>query len=144
MTSIIQLTSVQIQTFQNICEKICAEPKIRFCGVINVMGKLVAGGFKYGIKPLDTEEERKMWYMQSALEMSMKREFGNNLGNIHYIVTFRDNVNLINMPIQDHVILLSIERNADIKQTVDYSKSLFENNKYSISDDRIFTLESIT
>ena len=79
--------SNQIQTFQNICDKVCAEPKIRFCGVINEMGRLISGGFRNDIKPLDNEEERKMWYMQSALEMSMKKEFGNNLGNIDHIVT---------------------------------------------------------
>ncbi len=109
-------TSNQIHTFQNICEKICVKPKIRFCGIINGMGSLVAGGFRDEIKPLDNEEERKMWYMQSALEMSMKKEFGNNLGDIDHIVTYRDNVTLINMPIQDHVVLLSTEKNADVKE----------------------------
>ena len=130
------LTSSQIKIFQNVCEKICSEPKIRFCGVINSIGKLVAGGFKDDIKPLDTEEERKMWYMQSALEMSMKKEFSSNLGNIHYVVTYRDNVTLINIPMQNYVVLLSAERNANIKQIVYYSKNLFENN-YSILKDKI-------
>ena len=140
--TIAPLTSDQIQTFQNICEKICTESKIKFCGVINEMGKLVVGGFKDDIKPLDNEEERKMWYMQSALEMSMKKEFRNNLGNIHYIITFRDNVTLINMPIQNYVVLMSTERNTNIKQIVDYSKNLFENNKDILLEDKTLTLES--
>jgi len=121
-------TSDQIRTFQNICDKVCAEPKIRFCGVINGMGRLVAGGFKDDIKPLHNEEERKMWYMQSALEMSMKKEFGNNLGNIDHIVTYRGNVTLVNIPICDHVVLLSTERNADVIQIVEYTKELFDFN----------------
>ena len=121
-------TISQIPTFQNICEKVCAEPKIRFCGVINGMGRLVAGGFRDEIKPLDNEEERKMWYMQSALEMSMKKEFGNNLGTIDHIVTYRGNVTLVNMPIHDHVVLLSTERNANVRQIVEYTKELFDFN----------------
>jgi len=103
--------------FQSICDKVCSESKIRFCVVINRMGKLISGGFRDKIKPLDNEEERRIWYMQSALEMSMKKEFGNNLGDINHIVTYRGNVTLINIPIQDYVILLSIEKNGDVKET---------------------------
>ena len=97
------------------------------------MGKLIAGGFRDGIKPLDNEEERKMWYMQSALEMSMKKESGSNLGGINYIVTFRDNVTLISLPImQNYLMLVSAERNADAKQVVKYAKDLFDFNKDAI------------
>lgn len=113
--------------------------------MINEMGKLIAGGFKDGVKPLDNEEERKMWYMQSALEMSMKKEFGNNLGDINYIVTYRDNVTLINMPIQGHVVLLSTEGNADIRQIVDHSRRLFDfNNNDTTQENRdLLTAKSI-
>ncbi len=128
MTNTSLTTPSQIQTFQNGCDKACAERKIRFCGVINGMGKLIAGGFRDGIKPLDNEEERKMWYMQSALEISMKKEFGDNLGDIDHIVTYRDNVTLINMPILEYVVLLSTERNVDVRQIVKYTKELFDIN----------------
>jgi hypothetical protein len=138
--TVMPLTHNQIQVFQNICEKICSESQIKFCGAINVIGKLVAGGFKNSIKPLDNEEERKMWYMQSALEMSMKKEFSSNLGDINYIVAYRDNVTLINIPIQNHVILLSTEKNVDVKQIVDYSKNLFEHNKAILVEDKNITL----
>jgi len=134
----------QIQIFQNICDKVCAEPKIRFCGIINGMGRLVSGGFRDGIKPLDNEEERKMWYMQSALEMSMKKEFGNNLGDIDHVVTYRGNVTLINIPIRDHVVLLSTERNANVIQIVEYTKELFDFNNNTMPEERdLLVSESI-
>ncbi|MGI9567674.1 MAG: DUF6659 family protein [Nitrosopumilus sp.] len=144
-TSTTSNISSQILMFQNICDKVCAEPKIRFCGVINGMGRLVAGGFRDGIKPLDNEEERKMWYMQSALEMSMKKEFGNNLGNIDHIVTYRGNVTLVNIPIRNHVVLLSTERNADIIQIVEYTKELIDfNNNTTIPEEKdLLVSESI-
>lgn len=124
----ISLTNCQDQVFQNICEKACLEYRIRFCGVINKMGKLVAGGFKDGIKPLNNEEERQMLYMQSSLEISMKKEFNSNLGDVNYTVTFRDNVVLINMPLQNHIILIATEKNANIKQIIEYTKKLFDFN----------------
>lgn len=128
-TTTMPLMSSQISVYQNICNKVCSEPKIRFCGIINLMGKLLAGGFQDGIKPLNNEEDRQMWYMQSALEMSMKKEFGSNLGDVNYVVSYRDNVTLINIPIQNHVVLISTERNANITEIVDYAKELFDFNK---------------
>lgn len=144
MTNTLTSNISQIQIFQNICDKVCAEPKIRFCGIINGMGRLASGGFRDGIKLLDNEEERKMWYMQSALEMSMKKEFGNNLGDIDHVVTYRGNVTLINIPIRDHVVLLSTERNANVIQIIEYTKELFDFNDNIVPEERdLLVSESI-
>ena len=120
----------QIEILEKICNKISGEPKIRFCGVINSMGKIVAGGFKNNIKPLDNDDQRQMLYMQSRLEISMKGEFDENLGGVNYIVTYRDNVVLINMPLPgcNHLALISAERNASIEQIVKNVINLFEDN----------------
>ena len=80
------------EVLENLCNKLCNEPKIRFCGVINPLGRLVIGGFRDGIKPLDNEDQRQMLYMQSYLEMSMKGEFDDTLGNVNFITTYRDNL----------------------------------------------------
>ena len=130
LNSITSLTSEQIQVLKNSCNKLSSEPKIRFCGVINSMGKIVAGGFKDDIKPLDSEDQRRMLYMQSTLELSMKGEFDENLGVVNYITTYRDNVVLINMPMKryNHLVLMSAERNANVEQIVKNTISLFESN----------------
>ena len=139
------LTFNQIHIFQNVCKKICSKSQIKFCGIVNGMGSLLVGRFKNGIKPLDNEEEMTMWYMQSALEISMKKEFGNNLGEIDYTVTYHDNTTLINIPIQNYLMLIFTERNADIKQIVNYSKNLFDFNcNNTISEDKIVMVENNT
>ncbi len=124
------LTFEQTQILENLCNKLSNEPKIRFCGVINSMGKIVAGGFKDDIKPLDSEDQRRMLYMQSSLELSMKGEFDENLGCVNYITTYRDNVVLINIPMKryNHLVLISAERNANTEQIVKNTISLFESN----------------
>lgn len=137
MNSTTSLTSEQVQVLENLCNKLSNEPKIRFCGVINSMGKIVAGGFKDDIKPLDNEDQRRMLYMQSSLELSMKQDFDENLGCVNYITTYRDNVVLINIPMRNHLILMSAERNADTEQIVKNTTSLFEkNNVFGDDDDR--------
>ena len=92
------------------------------------MGKIVAGGFKDDIKPLDSEDQRRMLYMQSSLELSMKEEFDENLGCVNYITTYRDNVVLINIPMRNHLVLMSAERNINTEQIVKNTISLFESN----------------
>lgn len=112
---------------ENLCHKLCNEPKVRFCGVINPLGRLVTGDFRGGIKPLDNEEQRQMLYIQSYLEMSMKGEFDDTLGNVNYITTYRDNVAIITMPLkQKYLLLMSVERNAQIRQIVQIATGLFE------------------
>ncbi len=117
------------EALENLCNKLCKEPKIRFCGVVNPLGRLVIGGFRDGIKPLDNEDQRQMLYIQSYLEMSMKGEFDNTLGNVNFITTYRDNVALISIPMpQNYLLLMSVERNAQIEQIVKKTISLFEGN----------------
>ncbi len=112
-----------------LCNRLCNEPKIRFCGIINSFGRLVTGGFRNGIKPLDNEDQRRMLYIQATLELFMKREFDDTLGSVNFITTYRDNVALITIPMpQDHLLIISVERNAQIEQIVKKTISLFESN----------------
>jgi hypothetical protein len=112
-----------------LCHRLCNKPKVRFCGVINPLGRLVTGSFRDGIKPLDNEDQRQMMYIQSYLEMSMKREFDDTLGNVNFITTYRDNIVLITIPMrQNYLLLMSVERNAEIEQIVKNTINIFEIN----------------
>lgn len=109
------------------CEKICNQSKVRFCGVVNSMGRLVAGGLKEGIAPLENEDQRQMLYIQSYLEMSMKRDFDDTLGKVDYMITYRENLALIYIPLKEnYLLLLSTEKNAEIKQIIQVAISLFD------------------
>lgn len=112
-----------------LCHRLCDEPKIRFCGVINSLGRIVTGGFKNGIEPLDNEDLRKMLYIQSTLELSMKGEFDEILGSVNFISTYRDNIAIITIPMpQNYLLLMSVERNAEIEQIVKKTTNIFEIN----------------
>ncbi len=110
------------------CNNVCKKKKIRFCGIINSMGRIVAGSFRDDIQPLDNEQERQMLYMQSRLELSMKSEFNKSLGFVNYIITYRDNVVIINIPSDDqrYHILISAERISNIQEIINYIADLFK------------------
>ncbi|HUU48211.1 MAG TPA: hypothetical protein VMW55_05445 [Nitrosopumilaceae archaeon] len=115
--------------FEILCQRLCKEPKIRFCGIVNSLGRIITGDFKEGVQPIDNEGLRRMLYIQSTLELSMKGEFDDYLGSINHITTYRDNVAIIIIPmLQKCHLLMSVERNADIGEIVKKVTSIFDCN----------------
>lgn len=118
----------QTNLLDSFCENVCKKEKIRFCGIVNSLGRLVAGNFKNNIQPLDNDQQRQMLYIQSRLELSMKGEFNNSLGFVNYIVTYRDNVVIINIPSdsQQYHILISAERIANVQKIISDVADMFK------------------
>jgi hypothetical protein len=59
----------------------------------------------------------------------MKEEFDDTLGNVNFITTYRDNIALITIPMQqNYLLLMSVERNAEIEQIVKNTLNIFERN----------------
>jgi hypothetical protein len=115
--------------FEILCQRLCKESKIRFCGIVNSLGSIITGDFKEGIQPIDNKGLRRMLYMQSTLELSMKGEFDEYLGTVNYVTTYRDNVAIIIIPmLQKYHMLMSVERNADIVEIVKKVTNLFDCN----------------
>ncbi len=66
--------SAKIYDYAKICNSILSvDPKIRFVGVINERGRLVAGGMKDKVEPLDSEKYDDMIFMDLALRVKMRK-----------------------------------------------------------------------
>lgn len=105
----------EYEIFQKRCSMLLNEPDVRFAGLINHMGKLVAGGFKDGITPvMDDAEQRKM-YMELALRVSMRMEFDYSLGPVKFSASRREKTVMLSFPINNNVLLVSAEPSIDIE-----------------------------
>ena len=112
-----------------LCNRVSNGPKIRFCCMVDSQGRSVSSGFNDNIQPLNNEDQRQMLCTASRLELSTKREFNDTLGNVNFTTTYRDNVALIIIPMQqDYLLLMSVERNGMIEQIVKNTISLLESN----------------
>ncbi|MCH7968132.1 MAG: hypothetical protein IH841_02625 [Thaumarchaeota archaeon] len=100
--------------FHQKCDLLLKEDGIRFAGFINNMGKLVAGGFKEGINPLEDEAERQKMYMELALRVSMRMEFDYSLGPVKYSASRREKAVMMSFPINNNVLLVSTDPLIDI------------------------------
>ena len=104
---------------ENKCQEILKDETIRFVGVINNMGKLISGGYNEGTDSYETDEKRRMLYMQMALEISMRKEFDDTLGKINYIATNRNKVLMITIPMNNHVVLVSAKSTVTAEQIIE-------------------------
>jgi len=96
-------------------EKLCesakkADSKIRFAGVINSKGRLIAGGMIPSKKRLGDRKRDEMLYMELALRVKMRREFDDDLGQVKFSLSFREKLIVMSFPMGDNVLMVSMER----------------------------------
>ena len=100
------------------CKKIQQIPKVRFVGVLNKMGKRIAGGFKEGVTSYLEDKQNQMMYVQLTLEYLMRRDFDENLGAIDYIASRRGKVTMISIPTKEYLILISAQRDINVEDII--------------------------
>ena len=108
--------SHEYSIFQQKCDLLLKEDEVRFAGLINNMGKLVAGGFKDGVSPLEDEAERQKMFMELALRVSMRMEFDYSLGPVKYSASRREKVVMMSFPINNNVLMISADPSVDIEK----------------------------
>lgn len=92
------------------------DPKIRFVGLINNKGKLVAGGMVEGKKPLEDEKKDEMLYLELALRVRMRQEFDAELGPVRFAMSYRDKVLVMSFPMKNEILLVSAEKDMDFSK----------------------------
>ena len=65
------LTSEDKLVFDKLCNDILSFPEIRFAGIVNYLGRQVAGGYGKGITPLVDEEQHKMKFSSHILVVAL-------------------------------------------------------------------------
>jgi len=97
--------------YENLCtlaQKIDSD--IRFVGIINSKGRLVAGGMVSSKKRLGDRKGDEMLYMELALRVRMRREFDDDLGKVEFSMSFREKLIVMSFPMKNDVLMVSMER----------------------------------
>lgn len=106
--------SSKIFDYTKICKTILSlDPKIRFAGVINERGRLVAGGMKENVAPLENEKDDEMIYMELALRVKMRKEFDKQLGRVNFALASRERALAMSFLINDNILYVVSEPDAD-------------------------------
>ena len=106
--------SAKIYDYTKICNSILSiDPKIRFAGVINERGRLVAGGMRDNVEPLENEKDDETIFMELALRVKMRKEFDKQLGSVNFALASRERALAISVIINDDILYVVSEPDAD-------------------------------
>src|SRR3989338_6438875 len=116
--SIMHTLASQHVFYESKCKNLTREKNVRFAGIIDETGKLVAGGFKEGLEPLEGSESKLHEFMEFVSRVTLRKEFDKTLGPINYLAARRDKLVLVSFPfpISNFVLLISAEPTVDIEK----------------------------
>ncbi len=101
-------SNVTLKLYVEKCNKLLNESEIRFAGIVDKDGKLIAGGFKEGLIPYENDETKLQTFFEFVSKASIRKEFDESLGPINYIAARRDKAVLVSFPFPVTKILLLI------------------------------------
>ena len=111
-------TEEKILAIEEAAKSILQDKNIRLVRVINRMGRIIVERYQDGVTSLLVDKEDKMISMQLALEVFLRDEFDEKLGPIDYVLSKRKKINLISIPIQKYLVLVSTEPNSNVEEIV--------------------------
>ena len=116
--------SNEYYVFEQKCQNLLKESDIRFAGLINPMGHLIAGGMKKGVKPLEDDADMRKLYMELILRVSTRQEFDQSLGVVDYSASRRKKAVIMSFPLGNNVLLISTDANVSIDETAKKVKKI--------------------
>jgi len=110
-------TDTTLKLHNEKCSQLLKEPEIRFAGIVDKNGDLIAGGFKEGLVPYEYDETKLHSFLKFVSQTSIRKEFDDSLGPINYIAARRDKAVLVSFPfpITQILLLISAEPTVNIE-----------------------------
>ncbi|MFQ5496865.1 MAG: DUF6659 family protein [Nitrosopumilus sp.] len=107
-------------------------PQIRFAGVANSKGELIAGGHKENIEKMLSEDDVKMSIHYALQKRDLYTNLAYRIGHEKSSINEFDKVTLISIPINSSdLFMISTEPRADYLKIIDYVYSILDSQKDS-------------
>ena len=106
--------SFPLEEIKNNIKDILLEPEIRFCGLIDSSGELIAGDMKKGIIPFENDARRRQMFQELAHRVANRKGFDANLGRVKYSSSRREKVVMMSFPIGRYIIMVIAEPSVNI------------------------------
>lgn len=102
--------------FEVLCDNVFKiDSTIRSARVINIKGKLEAGGMRVGLEALESAKKDEMLFMELSLRVRMRHEFDEDFGPVEFSLSYRGKIIVFSFPMKgDMVLMVTSERQADL------------------------------
>lgn len=101
-------------------------PALRFSGLVEKSGHLCASVFRQGLNEHLKGRNPEISYTQSAYIVELRKIFESELGNLHSVIYVYDKVIMFSIPIKNHVVVISTDRNIDINPVFEQVQSFIK------------------
>lgn len=113
--------------FAKLCKKVFAlNDDIRYAGVINDSGSLVAGGMRKGIDSITDQTNEELYLAQTALRKSMRQRFDESLGRARFAYVEREKISILTFYMDGHTLVVTVEPNVDSHTIMDIADDTLE------------------
>jgi hypothetical protein len=110
-----------------LCERVFALNKdIRYAGVIDSTGTLVAGGMRKGTDSIVSETDEELFLTHTALRKSMRDRFDESMGGARFAYVEREKVSILTFYMGDKMLLVTLEPNVDSHTAIDVADDTLE------------------
>ena len=121
----------EYKVFNVRCNDVMNEDGVRFCGLVDKNGILVAGGFKPGVERLEKDKEKFRQFLARVIEISLRKDDEDTLGKLNYVACRRDKVVLISFPfpVSEHILLISANPSVNMEDLAKKITTIFGGSK---------------
>jgi hypothetical protein len=110
-----------------LCERVFAlNDDIRYAGVIDSTGTLIAGGMRRGIDSIVSETDEELFLTQAALRKSMRERFDASMGRARFAYVEREKMSMLTFYMADKMLLVTLEPNVDSHTAIDIADDTLE------------------
>ena len=108
------MPEINIKEYEKRCQDILEDDEVRFAGLLDEFGKLLAGGYKQNINPRLTEEQHDSVCKELAGRVPKSKKYDVELGRVKYSASRREHVVIMSFPIYEKVIMIVAEPHVNI------------------------------
>src|SRR3982750_4784640 len=118
---------VYIMDYQRLCEEIFAlHDDIRYAGVVDDSGLLIAGGTRKGIDSIVDQNNEELYLAQTALRKSMRQRFDGTMGKARFAYVEREKISILTFYMKKNIVIVTLEPNVDSHTAIDIAQDAVE------------------
>ncbi len=113
--------------YQKILDAIFAlNNDIRYAGLIDETGVLIAGGMRHGIDSIVDQPSEELYLTHTALRKSMRERFDDTMGQARFVYVEREKLSLLTFYLDKKMLLITLEPSLDSHVIMDLAEDILD------------------
>jgi hypothetical protein len=99
---------------------------IRYAGIIDETGSLIAGGMRHGIDSIVDQPSEELYLTHTALRKSMRERFDDTMGKARFVYVEREKLSLLTFYLDKKMLLITLEPNLESQNVIDLAEDILD------------------